>query len=54
MSRWLAQAGFVVSALAAFTCGWLSMQTNDWRLMVVYALVAVGAAALAAAFSRRR
>jgi hypothetical protein len=53
-SRRLAQAGFVLSALAVFACGWLGMQTNDWRLIVAYAVLAVGAAALATAFSRRR
>jgi hypothetical protein len=52
-SRWLAQAGFLGSAFALFACGWLGMQTNDWRLMVAYAVLAVGAAALATAFSRR-
>ena len=54
VSRWLAQAGFVGSALAVFTCGWLGMQTDDWRRMIVYALLALGAAALATFFSRRR
>jgi hypothetical protein len=53
-SRWLAQAGFVASALAVFLCGWLGMKTNDWRLMLAYAVLAVGAALLATAFSRRR
>jgi anti-sigma-K factor RskA len=53
-SRRLAQAGFAGSALAVFACGWLGMQTNDWRLIVAYAALAVGAAALATAFSRRR
>jgi hypothetical protein len=54
VSRWLAQAGFVASALAVFAGGWLGMQTSDGRLIVLYAALAVGAAALAAAFSRRR
>jgi hypothetical protein len=53
-SRWLAQAGFLASAFALFACGWLGMQTSDWRLMIAYAVLAVGAAALATAFSRRR
>jgi hypothetical protein len=53
-SRWLSQAGFYGSALAVFACGWLGMKTNDWRLMVAYAALAVGAAALAAAFKRGR
>ncbi len=54
MSRPLAKAGFLASALAVFTCGWLGMRTNDWRYMILYALLALGAAALATAFSRRR
>jgi hypothetical protein len=53
-SRWLAGAGFVASAVAVFACGWLSMQTSDWRLMIVYALLAIVPAVLAGAFARRR
>jgi hypothetical protein len=53
-SRRLSQAGFIGSALAVFACGWLGMQTNDWRLMIAYAALALGAGALATAFSRRR
>ncbi len=52
--RWAAQAGFVASALAVFTCGWLAMHTNDWRLMLLYTVLALGAAALASFASRRR
>ena len=48
-----AQFGFLLAALAVFTCGWLAMKTDDWRLMVGYAVLAVGASALASAFSRR-
>jgi hypothetical protein len=44
---WASQAGFVASALAVFTCGWLAMHTNDWRLMLLYTVLALGAAALA-------
>jgi hypothetical protein len=53
-SRLLAQVGFAASALAVFTCGWLGMRTSDWRLTIAYAVLALGAAALAAAFARRR
>jgi hypothetical protein len=48
-----ARAGFVGSALAVFTCGWLAMRTDDWRRMVVFAALALAAGALASAFSRR-
>lgn len=54
VSRWLAQAGFVASALVVFICGWLGMKTGDWRLMIVYAAIAFAAAAVATAFTRRR
>ncbi len=37
-----------------FTCGWLAMHTNDWRLMLLYTVLALGAAALASFASRRR
>lgn len=53
-SRTLAQAGFYASALAVFACGWLGMRTNDWRFIILYAGLALGAAALAATFARRR
>jgi NADH:ubiquinone oxidoreductase subunit 4 (subunit M) len=53
-SRLLAQIGFAASAFAVFLCGWLGMRTDDWRKMVAYAALALVAAALASAFSRRR
>ena len=53
-SRWTAQLGFYASAFAVFTCGWLGMRTNDWRYMILYGALALGAAALAAVFARRR
>jgi hypothetical protein len=53
-SRTLAQVGFYASAFAVFTCGWLGMRTSDWRFVILYAVLALGAAALAAAFARRR
>lgn len=52
--RWIAQLGFALSAFAVFACGWLGMRTDDRGLMVLYAVLALGAAALASAFSRRR
>jgi NADH:ubiquinone oxidoreductase subunit 4 (subunit M) len=53
MSRSLARLGTALSALGVFTCGWLAMQTSDWRLIVAYSMLALGAGALASAFSRR-
>jgi hypothetical protein len=52
LRRLASRAGFVASALAVFTCGWLAMQTSDWRRIVLFSLLAVGAGALATAFSR--
>ena len=54
LPRWAAQAGYVGSALAVFTGGWLAMHTDDWRLMLLYSALAVGAAALASTVFRRR
>jgi hypothetical protein len=47
-----ARAGFVGSALAVFTCGWLAMQSDDWKRMVLFSALALVAAGLASAFSR--
>lgn len=47
------QAGFFASAFAVFTCGWLAMRSEDWRRVLLFSLLALGAAALASAFSRR-
>lgn len=53
-SSLLSRVGFYVAAFAVFLCGWLGMQTQDRRLMVLYAVLALAAAALASAFARRR
>jgi anti-sigma-K factor RskA len=50
LPRWSSQAGFLASALAVFTAGWVGMHSNDWRVMVASAVVAVAASALAARF----
>jgi hypothetical protein len=50
--RIAAKAGFVASAFAVFTCGWLAMSTDDWKRMVLFSALALGGAALASAFSR--
>jgi hypothetical protein len=51
--RLLARLGVGLSAFAVFTCGWLAMQTDDWRRMLLYSVLALGAGALASGFSRR-
>jgi hypothetical protein len=51
--QFASRAGFLLSALAVFTCGWLAMQTNDWKRILLFSALAVVAGALAAAFSRR-
>lgn len=52
-SRLAAQAGMAVAALGVFTCGWLAMRTDDWRKMVLFTALAMGAALVGSAFSRR-
>lgn len=53
MNRTLAKVGVMASAFAVFTCGWLAMQTEDWRRMVLYSVLALGAGAVASAFARQ-
>jgi NADH:ubiquinone oxidoreductase subunit 4 (subunit M) len=53
LRRLSSRAGFLASAFAVFTCGWLAMRTDDWKRMILYSVLALGAAALASAFSRR-
>jgi len=53
LNRSLAQLGVAASALAIFTCGWLAMRTDDWRQIVFFSVLALGAGAVASAFSRR-
>ncbi len=48
-----AKAGFFGSALAVFACGWLAMRSDDWRRMILFSVLALGAGALASAFSQR-
>lgn len=52
MNRTVAKLGVAVSALAIFTCGWLAMRTEDWRQVVLFSVMALGAGAVASAFSR--
>ena len=52
MNRTLAKAGVVAAAFAVFTCGWLGMKTDDWRKMLLYAVLALASGVLASTFSR--
>jgi hypothetical protein len=47
-----AKAGFIASAFAVFTCGWLAMRSDDWKRMVLFSVLALVAGGLASAFSR--
>lgn len=49
----MAKLGVAAAAFAIFTCGWLAMRTEDWKEMVFYSALALGAGAVASAFSRR-
>lgn len=52
-SRAVAKLGMGLAGLGVFTCGWLAMRTDDWRKMAVYTVLAMGAAMVGSAFSRR-
>ena len=54
MNRTLAKLGVALSAFGIFTCGWLAMSTDDWRRIVLYSLLALGAGAAAWRWVRRR
>jgi hypothetical protein len=47
-----AKFGFVLGAFAVFVCGWLPTRSSDWKTMVLYSVLAIGAAAVTSAFSR--
>jgi cyanate permease len=47
------RAGFIASAFAVFLCGWFAMQTDDWKKMVLFSVLALGAVALTSLFSRQ-
>jgi NADH:ubiquinone oxidoreductase subunit 4 (subunit M) len=53
MNRTLAKAGVVASAFGVFIGGWLAMRTDDWKQIVLFSALALGAGYLASAFSRR-
>jgi len=51
-SRAMAKLGMALSGLAVFTCGWMAMRTDDWRMMALYTLLALAAAMVGSTFSR--
>jgi hypothetical protein len=50
--RTAGQAGVVLSAFAVFACGWLAMRSEAWPRILLFSVLAVGAAALASFFRR--
>lgn len=53
-ARLAATVGMYTSALGVFTCGWLAMKSNDWRMVVGLTVLAGVAGVAAQAFSKRR
>jgi len=53
-ARLAATIGMYGSALGVFTCGWLAMQSSDWRVIVGLTALAGVAGIAAQAFSKRR
>jgi hypothetical protein len=49
-----ATLGQVGSAFALFLCGYLAFRSDDWRLTLVFSLLAIGAAILASRFAAAR
>ena len=52
LRRGLAKVGMGASALAVFTCGWLSMQATDWPHIILFAVLALVAGTIASSFAR--
>jgi hypothetical protein len=52
LSPGLAKVGQVLSAFGLFLCGFLAMQTSDWKQIVLYSVLALGAGVAASIFSR--
>jgi hypothetical protein len=50
--RAAAKAGFVASAFIVFLCGWLAMRADAWPRILLYTVLALGAAALTSYFRR--
>jgi hypothetical protein len=53
-ARLFAQIGMYGSALGVFTCGWLAMKSDDWRVIVGLTVLAGLAGVAAQAFGKRR
>ena len=52
-ARLAATIGMYGSALGVFTCGWLAMKSDDWRVIVGLTAMAGVAGIAAQAFSKR-
>jgi hypothetical protein len=52
-ARLAATIGMYGSALGVFTCGWLAMRSDDWRVIVGLTAMAGVAGIAAQAFSKR-
>jgi hypothetical protein len=52
-ARFMARLGAGLAAFGVFTCGWLAMRSDDWRQMVLYTLLAIGAAMVGMTLSRQ-
>jgi hypothetical protein len=52
-ARLAAQIGMYGSALGVFTCGWLAMKSDDWRMIVGLTVLAGAAGVAAQAFAKR-
>jgi hypothetical protein len=52
-ARLAAKLGMYVSALGVFTCGWLAMKADDWRVIVGLTVLAGAAGVAAQAFGKR-
>ena len=53
-ARLAARIGMYVSALGVFTCGYLAMRSEDWRVIVGLTVMAGLAGVAAQAFAKRR
>jgi hypothetical protein len=52
-STLLPRLGMYACAFGVFTCGWLAMKTEDWRMILGLTLLAGVAGLAAQAFARR-
>ena len=52
ISPGLAKVGQLVSTFGLFLCGFLAVQTSDWKQIVLYSVLALGAGVAASIFSR--